>query len=143
MRELKEITSTLQSLSPNDRSRTLAETQKLLDTASEGIVSKASLDSPTAPLSARFASLTLSMQATKVSDAPTLSKRQQLIAQGEAKAFMHALDPETLPTEEGEEDPLDALQTVLDQSSTIAEDYGRKSIPVTKQTYTDCMVSSR
>jgi len=85
------------------------------------------------------------MQATKLSDAPILSKRQQLIAQGEAKAFMDALCPPQLTlSTEGDvdaEDPLDALQSVLDQSITIAEDYGRKATPITKETYTDCMVS--
>lgn len=139
LRELKEITSTLQSLSSEDRSRTLAETQKLLEIASEDTVGKPLSDLSSTSLSARFANLTLSMQATKLSDAPTLSKRQQLIAQGEAKAFMNALSTGTPLPEEGEEDPIQALQSVLTQSSTMAEDYGRKAKPVSKETYTDCM----
>lgn len=139
---MKDITSNLRALSANDRSRTLAETQSLLDTATGDVSTITSIDSATAPLSVKFASLTLAMQATKLSDAPTLSKRQQLIAQAEAKAFMNALSPlSAISTEEDDEDPLDALQGVLNQSITIAEDYGRKATPITKETYTDCMVS--
>jgi hypothetical protein len=79
------------------------------------------------------------MQATKIAEAGILSKRQQSLAQNEAKAFTQALTPtENL---EPDEDPLETLQSVLDMSTTIAGDYGRRSIPVTKQTYTDCMVS--
>jgi hypothetical protein len=128
----------------NDRFRTIAETQNLLDMPTEDtstITRSLEDSSATAPLSARFASLTLAMQATKLSDAPILSKRQHLTAQGEAKAFMNALHPQSILSED-DEDPIDALQTVLDQSTIIAEDYGRKSRPITKKTYTDCMVGA-
>lgn len=144
LKELKDITSSLRAMGTNDRSRALAETQKLLDTTTEDIstITKSIEDlSGTSTLSARFASLTLAMQATKISDEPILSKRQHLIAQGEAKAFMNALNPSNLPLGDEEEDPIEALQTVLDQSTIIAEAYGRKSKPITKETYTDCMVS--
>lgn len=107
----------------------------------EDITIAPSLQAPTDDLSTRFARLTLAMQATRLPDSLILSKRQQTIAQGEAKAFMQALSPDATSAQgEEQEDPLDALQSVLDQSTTIAEDYGRKSKPVTKQTYTDCMV---
>lgn len=142
LRELKGITSALQDLSANERAKTLEQTQKMLDSATtteEVTPDLASITSPTAQLSARFAQLTLSMQATSLSDAHILSKRQHAIAQGEAKAFMQALTPSAVLTED-QEDPLEALQSVLDESTVVAEGYGRRSTPVTKQTYTDCMV---
>lgn len=101
----------------------------------------------TAPLSARFAQLTLAMQATAISEAPTLSKRQHAIAQAEAKAFTQALMPveesaSDLEDAEAEEDPLQVLQAALHESSLISEEYERRSQPIRKETYTDCMVRS-
>lgn len=142
LRELKGITSALQNLSVNERAKTLEDTQKILDGTTEEVAPDLpSVVSPTAQLSARFAQLTLAMQATSLSDAHMLSKRQHVIAQGEAKAFMQALTPAAVLTED-QEDPLEALQSVLDESTVVAEGYGRRSTPVTKQTYTDCMVRS-
>jgi hypothetical protein len=96
-------------------------------------------------LSRRFASLVFTAEASKVAEESILSKRQLAIAQSEAAAFTQALatqaQPESESEEEDEVDGLDALQLVLDESRCVADTYTRRSIPVSKQTNTDCMVS--
>lgn len=108
-------------------------------------VSEASSSPPLDPdLSKRFASLVLDTQATKLADESILSKRQLAIAQSEAEAFTRALADQT--TEEAEEeedvetDGLDALQLVLEESRCVADAYAKRSIPVSQQTHSDCMV---
>lgn len=95
-------------------------------------------------LSLRFASLVLDTQATKVADEPTLSKRQLSIAQSEAEAFTRALATQSESSgeeDQDENDGLEALQLVLDESRCVADTYTRRSIPVSQQTHADCMAS--
>ena len=96
-------------------------------------------------LSRRFASLVFTAEASKVAEESILSKRQLTIAQSEAAAFTQALatqaQPESESEEEEEVDGLGALQLVLDESRCVADTYTRRSIPVSKQTNMDCMVS--
>ena len=151
---LKEIVGQLRKLDKPERHRTLNETEKIIEYDPSALLKPESLSSregeaqeifapATSALSTRFASLVMGMQTAKLSEEGKLSKRQIGIAQDEAQAFTRAMAIQVEPVgleEEEEEDPLQALETILSESRGVADNYEKRATSVSAQIKTDCMV---
>lgn len=148
---LKQVMGELQALDHVDRTRFLNETQRILEGTSTATTQELQETTyqafdPSLPLSDRLASLVLESKAATLSEEGTLSKRQLDIAQHEAKAFMQAIavQAEVAMTLEGEmevEDPLQSLEVVLEESTSIATSYKKRASSPGKDATSDCMVN--